>query len=87
LTKQEIVTDLLDAGRYFQENGPAIKEKLEHDLQLADHLPTGHFSSESQAAARALSRQIEKSKDLLGELNIKGMPLVDSMVHAGLLQA
>ena len=83
----EIKTDLLEAGRYLQQHIPAIRTKLERDIQNAETVLGQSKQLAIQANLTDLDRILQDSSALMIELNEKGQPMVDRMIQAGIILA
>lgn len=83
----EVKTDLLEAGQYLQQHIPAIREKLQNDIAAlgAAIEQAANWQLPIQIDLDGLHKARDNSRTLLAELNEKGQPMVDRMIHAGIL--
>ncbi|NDB69783.1 MAG: hypothetical protein EB015_17630, partial [Methylocystaceae bacterium] len=83
--QEEVKNKLLAAGRYLQDHIPAIRAKLENDIQNAQTVLVQARNLALEGSLGDLNSTLDHSRDLLAELNNKGQPMLDRMIQAGIL--
>jgi hypothetical protein len=81
----EMGNDLLSAGQYLQKHIPAIRAKLESDIENTKNILENARKFGIQADLSNLDKVHQDSVAILKELNEKGQPMVDRMIEAGII--